>query len=64
MLACVKRCELDAQTNWLNFSGRHLRQFGLVPGDSTVWWKAGLGIAAATAVGFIFVKVLNADKIR
>lgn len=43
---------------------RHLRQFGLVPGDSTVWWKAGLGIAAATVVGFVFVKVLNTDKIR
>ncbi|XP_067013378.1 mitochondrial Rho GTPase isoform X2 [Anabrus simplex] len=40
----------------------HLKQLGLFPGDSAVWWKAGLGIAAATAVGFLVVKVLKADK--
>ncbi|KAJ9598498.1 hypothetical protein L9F63_010818, partial [Diploptera punctata] len=40
----------------------HLKHLGLLTGDSAVWWKAGLGLAAATAVGFLVVKVLKADK--
>jgi hypothetical protein len=41
---------------------RHLKQLGLLSGDSAVWWKAGLGIVAATAVGLLLAKVLNSDK--
>ncbi|XP_044734713.1 mitochondrial Rho GTPase isoform X2 [Chrysoperla carnea] len=52
------------QSQWFISFCRHIRQFGLIPGDSNAWWKAGLGLAAATAVGFIVVKVLHTDKIR
>ena len=38
---------------------RHLRQFGLMTEDPTVWWKAGLGIAAATVLGFFVVKAFH-----
>jgi Ras family protein T1 len=41
---------------------RHLKQLGLLSGDSAVWWKAGLGIVAATAVGLLVVRVLKADN--
>ncbi|XP_077300765.1 mitochondrial Rho GTPase isoform X2 [Arctopsyche grandis] len=37
----------------------HLKQFGLIPGENASWWKAGLGLAAATVVGFFVVRVLN-----
>ncbi|XP_011303852.1 mitochondrial Rho GTPase isoform X3 [Fopius arisanus] len=40
----------------------HMKQFGLVQGDSVVWWKAGLGIAAATVAGFMMMRVLNTNK--
>ncbi|KAI4461152.1 rho family gtpase [Holotrichia oblita] len=43
----------------------NLREFGLLPTDTTTWWKAGLGLAAATAFGFLVVKVLHtSDKVR
>jgi hypothetical protein len=41
---------------------RHIQQLGLLIGDSTVWWKAGLGIAAVTALGFLVVRVLITDR--
>jgi hypothetical protein len=41
---------------------RHLKQLGLLSGNSAVWWKAGLGIVAATAVGLLVAKALNSDK--
>ncbi|PSN36602.1 Mitochondrial Rho GTPase [Blattella germanica] len=45
------------QAAWVLFyRHRHLKQLGLLTGDSTIWWKAGLGIAAATAVGLLVVK--------
>ncbi|KAK7791917.1 hypothetical protein R5R35_005431 [Gryllus longicercus] len=47
---------------WVSRCVRHLKQLGLFPTDTTTWWKAGLGIAAATVVGFLVVKVLKADK--
>ncbi|XP_069695021.1 mitochondrial Rho GTPase isoform X2 [Periplaneta americana] len=51
------------QAAWVLFyRHRHLKQLGLLSGDSAVWWKAGLGIAAATAVGLLVVRVLKADK--
>nr|CAD7427095.1 unnamed protein product [Timema monikensis] len=40
----------------------HLKQLNLLHGDTAVWWKAGLGLAAATAVGFLVVKVLKSDN--
>ncbi|XP_036343837.1 mitochondrial Rho GTPase isoform X3 [Rhagoletis pomonella] len=37
----------------------HLRQFGLMTEDATLWWKAGLGVAAATVLGFVVLKALH-----
>ncbi|XP_067632149.1 mitochondrial Rho GTPase isoform X5 [Eurosta solidaginis] len=37
----------------------HLRQFGLITEDPTIWWKAGLGVAAATVLGFVVLKALH-----
>ncbi|XP_053662201.1 mitochondrial Rho GTPase [Anopheles marshallii] len=37
----------------------HLKQFGLMSSDPLLWWKAGLGIAAATIVGFFVVKAFH-----
>ncbi|XP_030369245.1 mitochondrial Rho GTPase isoform X3 [Scaptodrosophila lebanonensis] len=37
----------------------HLRQFGLMTEDPALWWKAGLGVAAATVLGFIVLKAFN-----
>ncbi|XP_063975436.1 mitochondrial Rho GTPase isoform X2 [Diachasmimorpha longicaudata] len=51
------------QAAWVLFyKHRHMKQFGLVQGDSVVWWKAGLGIAAATVAGFMMMRVLNTNK--
>lgn len=41
---------------------RQLKHFGLMPGDPLMWWKAGIGIAAATVVGFFVVKALNTSS--
>lgn len=38
---------------------RHLRNFGLIAADTTAWWKAGIGLALATAFGFLVVKVIR-----
>lgn len=40
-------------------TNRHLRQFGLMTEDPTLWWKAGLGVAAATVLGFVVLKALH-----
>ncbi|XP_020292186.1 mitochondrial Rho GTPase isoform X4 [Pseudomyrmex gracilis] len=40
----------------------HINQFGLMQGDSLVWWKAGLGIAFATVAGYVMMRVLNTEK--
>ncbi|XP_043264755.1 mitochondrial Rho GTPase isoform X3 [Colletes gigas] len=51
------------QGAWVLFyRDRHINQFGLMQGDSIVWWKAGLGIAVATVVGFVVMRVLNTEK--
>ncbi|XP_076671104.1 mitochondrial Rho GTPase isoform X3 [Andrena cerasifolii] len=49
-------------TQWWNSFTRHINQFGLMQGDSIVWWKAGLGIAVATVAGFVVMRVLNTEK--
>lgn len=41
---------------------RHMKQFGLIHGDSVVWWKAGIGLAVATFAGFVVMKVLSTGK--
>ncbi|XP_076635149.1 mitochondrial Rho GTPase isoform X3 [Colletes latitarsis] len=51
------------QGAWVLFyRDRHINQFGLMQGDSIVWWKAGLGIAVATVAGFVVMRVLNTEK--
>ncbi|XP_055916609.1 mitochondrial Rho GTPase isoform X2 [Eupeodes corollae] len=48
------------QAAWILFyKHRHLRQFGLATEDPTVWWKAGIGIAAATLLGFFMMKAFH-----
>ncbi|XP_031350008.1 mitochondrial Rho GTPase isoform X2 [Photinus pyralis] len=49
-------------SEWFNQFYRNIRNFGLVPTDTTAWWKAGIGIAIATAFGFFVVKVLNTTE--
>ncbi|XP_015037382.1 mitochondrial Rho GTPase isoform X2 [Drosophila pseudoobscura] len=49
------------QDAWILFyKHRHLRHFGLLTEDSKLLWKAGLGLAAATMLGFIVLKTLSA----
>ncbi|XP_020292185.1 mitochondrial Rho GTPase isoform X3 [Pseudomyrmex gracilis] len=51
------------QGAWVLFyRDRHINQFGLMQGDSLVWWKAGLGIAFATVAGYVMMRVLNTEK--
>ncbi|KRG00068.1 uncharacterized protein Dwil_GK13082, isoform B [Drosophila willistoni] len=38
----------------------HLRQFALMTENPQMWWKAGLGVAAATVLGFIVLRTFNA----
>ncbi|KRF83797.1 mitochondrial Rho GTPase isoform X3 [Drosophila virilis] len=38
----------------------YLRQFGLMTEDPKVWLKAGLGVAAATLLGFMVLKAISA----
>lgn len=41
---------------------RHLQELGILPLDMPpLWWKAGVGLAAATAVGYFLVKALKPD---
>ncbi|XP_030369244.1 mitochondrial Rho GTPase isoform X2 [Scaptodrosophila lebanonensis] len=48
------------QAAWILFyKHSHLRQFGLMTEDPALWWKAGLGVAAATVLGFIVLKAFN-----
>ncbi|XP_049823573.1 mitochondrial Rho GTPase isoform X1 [Aethina tumida] len=52
-------------TEWFNVFYRNIRDFGTISGDSAVWWKAGLSLAAVTAFGIVIAKVLNTpDKVR
>ncbi|XP_017140810.1 mitochondrial Rho GTPase isoform X2 [Drosophila miranda] len=49
------------QAAWiLVYKHRHLRHFGLWTEDSKLLWKAGLGVAAVTMLGFIVLKTLSA----
>ncbi|XP_020292183.1 mitochondrial Rho GTPase isoform X1 [Pseudomyrmex gracilis] len=53
--------DLSPSQWWSSFT-RHINQFGLMQGDSLVWWKAGLGIAFATVAGYVMMRVLNTEK--
>lgn len=37
----------------------HLKNFATLNADNSTWWKAGLGVAAATLMGLILVKIFN-----
>ncbi|XP_014205474.2 mitochondrial Rho GTPase [Copidosoma floridanum] len=51
------------QAAWVLFyKHRHINQFGLMQGDSMIWWKAGLGIALVTLAGFFVMKVFHASQ--
>ncbi|XP_034113752.1 mitochondrial Rho GTPase isoform X2 [Drosophila sulfurigaster albostrigata] len=53
------------QAAWILFyKHRYLRQFGLMTDDHTVWLKAGLGVAAATVLGFIVLKAITGTHLR
>lgn len=41
--------------NWILFF-RNLKHFGLMRSDPFIWWKAGIGLAAATIIGFFVVR--------
>ncbi|XP_058795660.1 mitochondrial Rho GTPase isoform X2 [Phymastichus coffea] len=49
-------------SQWWSSVARHMKQFGLMQGDSIVWWKAGIGIAVATIAGFVVMRIFNTDK--
>lgn len=46
-------------TKFSRFYLSHLRHFGSMATDPLVWWKAGLGVAAASIVGYFIIKVLH-----
>ncbi|XP_032672993.1 mitochondrial Rho GTPase isoform X2 [Odontomachus brunneus] len=52
----------SSPSQWWSSFTRHINQFGLMQGDSMVWWKAGLGIAVATVAGYVMMRVLNTEK--
>ncbi|CAH1112561.1 unnamed protein product [Psylliodes chrysocephalus] len=52
-------------TEWLDHFCRNFREFGVLATGTPVWWKAGISLAAVTALGFLLAKVLHtADKSR
>ncbi|CAG9862173.1 unnamed protein product [Phyllotreta striolata] len=52
-------------TEWLDHFCRNFREFGVLAAGTPVWWKAGVSLAAVTALGFLLAKVLHtADKTR
>ncbi|KAK9890923.1 hypothetical protein WA026_012264 [Henosepilachna vigintioctopunctata] len=51
-------------SEWLSQFCRNLREFGVLPADVATWWKAGLSLAAITAIGLIVVKVISTPKVR
>lgn len=76
MKFCIIRCSclmlhvvvfLRPTKHTLNYpiSFRNFREFGVITNDPTVWWKAGLSLAAVTALGLLVAKVLHtSDKVR
>lgn len=51
------------QAAWILFSKhRHLKHFASLSGENTSWWKAGIGVAAATFVGLVIIKIFSFQK--
>lgn len=46
----------------LFFVNRHLKHFTGFAGDNSSWWKAGIGVAAATVMGLVLIKIFNFQK--
>ncbi|KAH9630668.1 hypothetical protein HF086_003959 [Spodoptera exigua] len=40
----------------------HLKHFASLSGDNSSWWKAGIGVAAATVVGLVLIKIFSFQK--
>ncbi|CAH2073803.1 unnamed protein product, partial [Iphiclides podalirius] len=51
------------QAAWILFSKhRHLKHFASLAGENSSWWKAGIGVAAATIMGLVLIKMLNFQR--
>ncbi|XP_073943930.1 mitochondrial Rho GTPase isoform X1 [Choristoneura fumiferana] len=51
------------QAAWILFSKhRHLKHFTSFAGDNSSWWKAGIGVAAATVMGLVLIKIFSFQK--
>ncbi|XP_063378194.1 mitochondrial Rho GTPase isoform X1 [Cydia fagiglandana] len=51
------------QAAWILFSKRrHLKHFASFAGENSSWWKAGIGVAAATVMGLVLLKMFNFQK--
>lgn len=40
----------------------HLKHFASFTGENSSWWKAGIGVAAATVVGLVLIKMFSFQK--
>ncbi|XP_068630015.1 mitochondrial Rho GTPase isoform X3 [Battus philenor] len=40
----------------------HLKHFASLAGDNSTWWKAGIGVAAATIMGLVLIRMLNIHR--
>uniref|UniRef100_A0A1B0BYD6 Uncharacterized protein n=1 Tax=Glossina palpalis gambiensis TaxID=67801 RepID=A0A1B0BYD6_9MUSC len=59
LLVCSTGEDFSCLGYFNNNNFRHLRQFGLMSDDPTIWWKAGLGVAAATVLGFVVLRTIQ-----
>ncbi|XP_026329621.1 mitochondrial Rho GTPase isoform X2 [Hyposmocoma kahamanoa] len=41
---------------------RHLKHFASLAGENSSWWKAGIGVAAATIMGLVLIKIFNFQR--
>ncbi|XP_050680941.1 mitochondrial Rho GTPase isoform X1 [Leptidea sinapis] len=40
----------------------HLKHFASFAGENSSWWKAGIGVAAATIMGLVLIRILNLNR--
>ncbi|XP_053626015.1 mitochondrial Rho GTPase isoform X1 [Plodia interpunctella] len=51
------------QAAWILFSKqRHLKHFASLSGENSSWWKAGIGVAAATMMGLLLIKIFSFQR--
>ncbi|XP_026480330.1 LOW QUALITY PROTEIN: mitochondrial Rho GTPase-like [Ctenocephalides felis] len=51
------------QAAWILFyKHSHLKYFGLSPDEPLLWWKAGLGLAAASVLGYFVMKIFSSNN--